>query len=200
LTGLPVTTAIFPGVAGHDRGTGLPHVHGIGVHDPGHGLFVSINVGGGDILFRADKLEQFGGVAARHALQFALRHFVRIANDSTLGAAKGNIHYRAFPGHPARERADFVEIDVRPIAQSTLGRPSRNRVLHAESSENLEVPIIHRHRDVHNDFAAGAAQHLPQALVEIQLMRRQIEAGGLRLPRISFLFQIHCSSRHKVSV
>jgi hypothetical protein len=144
----PARSADVDGLAGHDRGAGLPHVHGIGIHDPGHGLFVGVYVGRGDVLFRTDELEEFGGVAARHALQFALRHFVRIANDAALGAAEGNVHHRALPRHPARQRAHFVEVHVGCVAQSALGRAARNRVLHPESGEHFEVPIVHLHRDM----------------------------------------------------
>ena len=45
------------GLAGDDGGHGLAHVHGVGVHDPRHGLFVGIDVGGGDVFFGADEFK-----------------------------------------------------------------------------------------------------------------------------------------------
>src|SRR5579863_7718 len=45
------------GLASHDGGDGLAHVHGIGVHHPGHGLFVGIDVGRGNVFFGADELK-----------------------------------------------------------------------------------------------------------------------------------------------
>jgi hypothetical protein len=71
-------------------------------------------------------------------------------------------------------------------------------VLHAVSGEHFQVPIIHHHRDMNDNFAARTPQDPPQAFVKIQLVRGQVEAGGLRLPRISFLFEVNCC-RHKVS-
>ena len=71
-------------LAGDDGGDGLAHVHGIGVHDPGHGLLVGIHVGRGNIFFRPDEFDEFRGVAARHAFEFAERHFFGIANDCRL--------------------------------------------------------------------------------------------------------------------
>ena len=167
-------------------------MHGIGVHYPGHRLLVGVHVGGGDVLLGPDEIEQLGGVAAGHALQLALRHFVRIADDAALGAAERNVHHRALPRHPARQRADFVEVHVGPVAQSALGRAARNGVLHAVSGEDFEVPVVHLHRDMNNNFAARTTQNLPQSFIKIQLMGGEVKAGGLRLPGISFLFEVHC--------
>jgi hypothetical protein len=47
------------------------------------------------------------------------------------------------------------------------------------------------------NFAARTLEHLPKSFIKIQLLRSQIEAGGLRLPGISFLYKVH--SLHKVS-
>ena len=115
-----------------------------------------------------------------------------IADDAALGAAERNVHHRAFPRHPARQRADFVEVHVGRVAQSALGRAARNGVLHAESGEDFQVPVVHHHRDMNNNFAARTPQNLPQSFIKIQLLCGQVEAGGLRLPGISFLLQVHC--------
>ena len=87
-------------------------MHGVGVHDPGHDLFVGVDVGSGNIFFGANEIEQFGRVAAGHALQFAHGHRVRIADDAALGTAEGDVHDRALPGHPTGEGADFIEVNV----------------------------------------------------------------------------------------
>src|SRR5262249_35133287 len=55
------------------RGHGLPHVHGIGVHHPGHGLLVGVHVRGGNVLLRTKKFDQLGGVAARELFKFGER-------------------------------------------------------------------------------------------------------------------------------
>src|SRR5208283_5631774 len=114
------------GLAGHDGGDGLAHVHGVGVHHPGHDLFVGVDVGGGDIFFGADEFDQLGGVAAGHALQFAHRHFVRIADDAAFGTAERNVDHGALPGHPAGEGANFIQSDIGSVADAALGRASRN--------------------------------------------------------------------------
>jgi hypothetical protein len=50
---------------------------------------------------------------------------------------------------------------------------------------------------MHDDFAAGFAQYLPQAFVQLELLRGQVRSGNLCFPRIDF-FGI--SGFHKVSL
>src|SRR5438128_6272734 len=149
---------------------GLAHVHGVGVHDPRHGLFVGVDVGRGHIFFRTDKLEQFGGVAAGHALQFAHGHLVGIADDTTFGATERNVHHGTFPGHPTGQGAHLVKGHVWRVADTTLGRAAGDGVLHAKTSEDRQGPVVHRHRNVHDNLAVGIAQHLPQSLIQVQLV------------------------------
>ena len=61
--GLPVTTAVV----------GVPHVHRVGVHDPGHGLLVGAEIGRGHVALGAEPFDQFSRIAARDALQLAVR-------------------------------------------------------------------------------------------------------------------------------
>ena len=179
-------------LAGDDGGDGLPHVHGVGVHHPCHGLLVGVDVGSGNVFFGADELDQLGGVAAGHALQFAARHVLGIADDAALGAAEGDVHHRALPGHPTGQGADFVERDVGSIADAALGRAARDGVLHAVAGEDFELPVVHHDRDVDDDFAVGLLQHAPQARIEIELFGGDVEARGLCFPRIFFLFERQC--------
>ena len=105
----PARAADVERLARHHAGHRLPHVHGVGVHDPRHGLLVGVHVGRGHILLRPDELDDLRGVPARHALQFALAHLLRVADHAALGAAKGDVHHRAFPRHPTGQRAHFVQ-------------------------------------------------------------------------------------------
>ena len=109
-------------LAGDHAGDGLAHVHGVGVHDPGHGLLVGVHVGRGNVLLRSDEVDDLRGVAAGHALQFALAHCFGIADDAALGAAEGNVDDGALPGHPTGQGAHFVERDVGRVANAALGR------------------------------------------------------------------------------
>src|SRR5437763_379746 len=178
-----------------DHGSnGLPHVHGIGIHHPGHDLLVGAHIRGGNILFRPDEFHEFGGVAAGDPFQLGERKFFGIADDATLGAAKRDIHYRALPGHPACQGADFIEGDVRGITDAAFGRAAGDGVLHAIAGKNLDAAILHGYRDVHDDLAGGIAQDLPQAVVEVEFLRGVIEARRLRHPGIKFLIE-RCDQR-----
>ena len=46
-------------------------------------------------------------------------------------------------------------------------------------------------------LAVGTSKHAPQALIQIQLLGGEIEAGSLRLPGIDLLLKI--DSLHKLS-
>ena len=133
------------GLSGDARGHRLAHVHGVGIHHPRHDLLVGVDVGRGNIFFGADEFDQFRGVAARHALDFAHRHFVRIADHAALGSAEWNVDDGALPRHPAGEGANFVERNVGSVADAALGGAARDGMLHAESGEDFEAAVIHLH-------------------------------------------------------
>ncbi len=177
-------------LAGHDGGHGLAHVHGVGVHHPGHDLFVGVDVGGGDILLRANEFDELRGIAARHTLDFAHRHFVRVADHAALGAAEGDVDHGALPGHPTGERAHFIERDVGCVADPSLGRAARDGMLHAKASKDFEMAVVHLDGNVHDNLAVGIAQNPPQALIEVEFLSSQVEAGALRLPRVGLFIHV----------
>ena len=185
-------------LAGDNSRNGLPHVHGVGVHHPRHGLFVGVDVGRGNVFLGADELDELGGVAAGHALQFAARHVLGIANDSALGSAEGDVHHGALPGHPTGEGANFIERYVGRVAHAALGRAARDGVLHTVAGEDFQSAAVHHHRDVDDDFAVGLLQHAPQAFIEIEFAGGDVKARGLLFPGIGFL-RVHCRGCHKVS-
>ena len=172
------------GLAGDDGGDGLAHVHGVGVHDPGHGLLVGVHVGGGDVFFRADELDERGGVAAGHAFELALGHGLGIADDAALGAAEGDVDDGAFPGHPGSECADFVEGDIRGVADAALAGAAGDGVLHTVAGEDLDGSVVHGDGDVDDDLAGGVTEDLPDAWVEVEVAGGFVEAGGLGFPGV----------------
>ena len=145
--------------------------------------------GAGNVLFRADELHQLRGVAPGDALQLAHGELVRIADDSALGAAEGNVDHGALPGHPGRQRAHLVEREVGRVADAALGGAARDRVLHPVSGKHFQAAVVHGHGDVHDDLAGGVAQDLPQTLVEVQLAGGQVKPRRLRFPGIGLLLQ-----------
>jgi hypothetical protein len=58
--GLPVTTAV-----------GVADVHRVGVHHPRHDLIVGVDVGRGDVLLGADRVDDLGDVAAGQRFELA---------------------------------------------------------------------------------------------------------------------------------
>ena len=176
---MPVTTAVH----------GLAHVHGVGVHDPGHGLLVGAHVGRGNVFLRADELDQLGGVAAGHALQLALRHLSGIADDAALGAAEGDVDDGALPGHPAGQRAHFVERDVGRVADAALAGAARDGVLDAVAGEDFDGAVVHADGDVDGDLADGRAQDLHDSGVEIEFLCGDIESSGLCFPGVGLLLE-----------
>ncbi len=57
-------------------------------------------------------------------------------DDAALGAAKRDVDDRALPGHPHRQRLDFVEGDVGVVADAALGRAAVDVVLDPVAGED----------------------------------------------------------------
>src|SRR5579863_6956389 len=136
---------------------------------------IGVYIGRWNIAIGSDDRQDFRGVAARHALEFALRHALRVANDSPLAAAIGNIYRSGFPGHPCGESLYFVERYAGVVANSALRRTARNVVLHTKSSEHFDLAIIELHGHGHFQNALRSSQYLPQARIEFQIFGSHIE-------------------------
>ena len=162
-------------LAGDDGGRAVADVHRVGVGDPRHDLFVGVDVGRGDVLVGADRVDDLGGVAAGQRLELALRHLRRIANHAALAAAERQLRDRALPGHPRRQRRHFIERHVGVIADAALGRAERDVVLHAIAGEHLDLAGVHLDRARDDDLALGMRQHLPDAGLEIENAGRSFE-------------------------
>ena len=162
-------------------------MHGVGIHDPGHGLLVGVHVRGGNVFFRADELNESGCVAPGHPLELALAHVLGIADDAAFGAPEGNVDDGALPRHPRGESADFIERDIGRVSDAALGGAARYGVLNAVAGEDFDAAVIHGDGDVNDDLAGGIAKNLPDAFVEVEATGGFIEAGGLREPRVFLL-------------
>ncbi len=141
--------------------------------------------GAGMSLLRADQRENCAGVAARHALQFAQRHVLRIAGYSALGAAEGNVDHRALPRHPGGQRLYLVESHLRVVADAALGGSAHRAVLNAISLKAMNVPVIHAHRHSHGQNPFGILDHLPNIVAEphcvsgsIKVLQRNVIGVG----------------------
>jgi hypothetical protein len=107
----------------------------------------------------------------RQALQLRVRKRFRVHNDAALRAAVWQVHDGALPGHPHRQRLDFVQRHHRAVAQAALERPPRLVVLHPVAGEDADRPVIHAYREVHRQLALRMRQHGDHALVQLQQLR-----------------------------
>src|SRR6201999_1625476 len=110
-------------------------------------------------------------------------------NHAALGSAKGDVDYGALPGHPACQGANFIERNIRRVANSALARTTRLRVLHPEAGEHLDAPVVHGHGEMHNNLAGWITQHTPEALVQIQFACCKVESSSLRFPGVDLLLE-----------
>src|SRR5690606_37331927 len=62
-------------------------IHGVGVHHPGHGLGIGVDVGGGDVVHGANDQADFADVTTGDALEFALRVLSGVNSDAPFGTA-----------------------------------------------------------------------------------------------------------------
>src|SRR2546421_8944793 len=86
-------------------------MHGVRIHDPCHGLLVSIHVGSRDIFFRTNEFDQLGGVAAGDALQLPPRHLFWGAEDTTPRPPPPEVYPPAPPPPPPRSSAGLLPRD-----------------------------------------------------------------------------------------
>src|SRR5205807_10642311 len=183
----PLGTAQFQWFSCNDGSDRVAHMHGVGIHDPGHDLLVRVDVRTRDIFFRTQDLNELRSVPSGESLEFTLRHLVWIAYHPTSCAAERDVHQGTFPCHPTREGTRLVKGQVGAVTDATLGWPPIDRVLHPESGEYLQTSIVQLHGDMHDDSAAGFAQYLPQTLVQRELLRGQVRPCNLCFPSIDFL-------------
>ena len=123
----------------------------------------------------AEPIGEFAGVAAGDALEFGLRKFGGIADHAALGAAEGNVHHGALPGHPGGESAHFVERDIGRETDAAFARAADRGVQHAVTDEDFEAAVVHRHRQIHGDFLAGILQVAIDAIFETHALSGEFE-------------------------
>ena len=140
--------------------------HSISVHDPGHGLRVGVDVWRRNVLRRADERKDLAGITTGHALEFALGHSLGVADDATLGAAKGNVHRGCFPGHPDGESFHFVEGNVGMVADAAFAGAARDVVLDAIAGEDFHLAVVHLCGQGNLKNALRGAEDLAQAGIE----------------------------------
>src|SRR5215218_2706849 len=169
----------LPGDDAEDR---VALVHGVGVEDPGHDARVSADVGRRDVLLRADLVDDLGRVAACQALQLAPREPLRVAHHAALGAAEGQAHEGALPGHVHRERLHLVARHRRVVADAALRGAARDVVGDAVAAKDTDGAVVHRHRNRDLDGLLALLEDADQVRVDperlpdaAKLLARELE-------------------------
>ena len=103
------------------------------------------------------------------------RELQRIDGNAPFGAAVGKIDDGRFPGHQRRQRTDFVQIDLRMVAQAALHRPARIVVLHPVADERGQFAVVQLDGNFHLHFAARNQQQPPHVVGQIHLIGGPIE-------------------------
>ena len=127
------------------------HGRQVGVEHPGHDLCVSIHIGGRNVVVGADVIAQCEGEAASDAFQLGLRVAARVELDPAFRPAHRDVGDSGFPGHPGRQRAHLVNVDVGMVAEPAFEGAKHVRVLNAIAGKDLDVFVVHldRERDGH---------------------------------------------------
>ena len=117
------------------------------------------------------------GVAARDALEFRLGELSGSQITPPLAPPKGMFDHRALPGHPCGEGAHLVERNVGRKTDAALAGAAHRGVQNAVAGKDLELAVIERHGNVDGDFPFGILHVAVDALLEIQLLGGDFEAG-----------------------
>src|SRR6476646_8725190 len=121
----------------------MPCMHGIRIHNPGHCLLISVHIGGRNIFFGPNEIEQFRRIPSSHSLQLADRHLLRVTNNSALRTSKWNVHHSTLPCHPCSQCTNLIQAHVWCVTNPTLGRSSGKVMLNAISLKHLNTTRVH---------------------------------------------------------
>jgi hypothetical protein len=187
-------------LAGHDAEHRVALVHRVRVEDPRHDRAVRADVGRGNVLLRADLVDDLARVAPRHPLELAAREPLRIDDDAALRAAERDAHQCAFPRHPHRERLDLVERDVRVVADAALRRAARDVVRDAVALEDLRRPVVHADRNGDLDRFLARAEHAHEVVVDTEGRRDPSQLRLRDLERVLAQMRDRCvDRRHRMA-
>ena len=162
-------------LAGDDLGHRLALVHGVGVHEPRHDLFVGAEIRRHDVRLRPDEGDHLLHVAARDGLQFARRERAAVDGDAALGAAIGQADQGAFPAHPDRQRRHLAHGQRIREARAALGRPQRQVVLDAKALEDLGRTVVAMHRAGDRERALRVEDPVAVAVGHVEMVGDAVE-------------------------
>src|SRR5262249_6251174 len=102
-------------------------------------------------------------------------HLSRAPTPAAFRPPERQVHDRALPVHPRRERLYFLERHLHVEPNTAFGGAARRIVEHAVTGEHLDFAVVHHHRHGHGDLLLGVPKHLVQPWLQIQQLRGPIE-------------------------
>src|SRR6185437_14236794 len=120
---------------------------GVGIHKPGHDLFIRAQIWPHDICLWSDKWNHFQHVSARNSLQLNRSQAPGIHCDPSLCATIGKISKGTFPTHPYSQCCRFPQSQGRCKTSASLGRTKGKMMLHAIALEDSDASIFAMDRD-----------------------------------------------------
>src|SRR5439155_17237214 len=139
----------------HGRNS-MAHVHAVSIHNPGHHLFIRIDVWGRNVSLGAKYVDEGSRIASSDFLQLTHGKCTRVTDNSAFGSSKRDIDHRTLPSHPGGQSSDFFQGHIGRITDSALGGSSSQTVLNSIAFEYLELSIVHLYGDSHRDFAVSS--------------------------------------------
>src|SRR5439155_27078315 len=127
-----------------------------------------VDVGRRNVLFRADRVDDLGDVAAGQRFDLALGHLRRVADDPAFATTERNVRDGALPRHPGRERGHFIERHAGVIPDAAFRRAERDVVLHAVPGEDFDLLVVHLDGTGDGDLTLGMGEDFPDAGLEIE--------------------------------
>ena len=127
-------------------------------------------------------------------LQLVLRQLARIDGHSALGAAVGDPHRGALPGHQHGQRLDQVEVDVGVVADAAFGRTAADVVLDTPAGEDVDRAVVHADREMDGQLSFDLSQAASRVVGKADDVRRGVKPALCGLEGGSASFDRHVAT------
>ncbi len=155
-------------LSSNNRSYGASGVHAVCIHDPGHHLFIRVDVRRRNVFLGTENFKHLCCITASNLFQLFFRHNGRITFNPPFCATERNIDNRALHRHPRRKSADFVQIHIRGKTDAPFCGTSRNAVLDTITGEDFKPSVIHLNGQIDGYLTNGVADNLVQTAIDIQ--------------------------------
>ena len=164
---MTTATADRQRLAGHHAGHRLPAEHRDRVHQPRHHIRVGVDVRRRNIAVWADHRSDAHRVPASQMLELDHRESRRVDLDTALRAAEGDVGDGGLPRHLGCECLEEVERHFTMVANAALGRAACIVVLHTETTEHLDAPVVHANRNTELKLPQRLTKQIARARIKV---------------------------------